>query len=782
MQKIALILLGSSLFYQTYGQIATNTQSQNKEKESQEATKQTLPNTPTLELTTQKDSATTHKKIIATREKQEVRQQTPPNTIKLESVAKKDFTQKDSTTHKKAIATKETRESQEVTKQTPPNTPTLESATQKDFTQKAQKDSTTHKKAILPSVVVVSSWKKDELSNPKDIELYGKDTPLHSGDVAKSMLLIPGFSMTRKGGGGSEIFFRSQSASRLPIFLSGGVLNGACGGRMDTTITYTFPENYDHISIYKGPQDVRYGALIAGGVLFERNIARLKEPSFKANASLLYGSFNRLDINANAIAGNKYGSLQAIISHYSANDYNAGDSTKVHSAYNRESISVIGTITPTENTALELDIDMGRGFASYADRAMDARTFDRISYNLKYQQRFGGAFDLLDIRAWYNGIDHIMDNFSNRPILSGTYNINNPKRTSIGARIEGRFYFNDIVELYIGGSYNNDFHELRSSSGQDANAANSSLNTPYRANFLFENAGLFTQGSYLPDSNFGIFFGTRYDYISTLQHSTSLRLHDNLGSAFSRYEQYFDNATLYIGLGIAQRAADFWERSKNGGMALLPETNTQIDMGINYKQTDYNIRVSTFASYMLNYIVLHYGANATDAFNTNAMLLGGEIEGEYIFLDSLHLYGSLSYTYGQNLTAYYGNGYYLQANTPLPQIAPLQGQASLFYNNAGWLLRLDMFFNAAQNLYAKDFGNVIGKDLGASKGFAIINLYGGYQFKNIMLLAGIDNIFDTLYAYHLSKSGVDIGALGIESTSRIYEPGRSIWAKIKMRF
>ncbi len=636
-------------------------------------------------------------------------------------------------------------------------------------------------RAVLSPVVAVSQWKRDSLSSPSNIELHGKDTLLHNGDVAKSMLFIPGFSMTRKGGGGSEIYFRSQGASRLPIFLNGGTLNGACGGRMDTTITYVFPENYNRISIYRGPQDVRYGALIAGGVLFERDITRLKNPSYHAEASGLYGSFNRLDINANAIVGNKYGSLQAIVSHYSADDYKAGGNKSVHSAYNRESISLIGTITPTENAAIELDVDMGRGFASYADRKMDARTFDRMSYNLKYQQQFNETFDLLDIRAWYNDIDHVMDNFSHRSVMNNVYQLSNPKRTNIGGRIEGKFYFNDMIELYVGTSYNNDSHALRMSGNQtSASAANETLNKPYTANFLFENAGVFTQGAYLPDSNFAIFFGARYDYVSTLQHSTKTRLHNHLASAFTRYEQYLGSATLYAGLGVAQRAPDFWERSKVGGMNLLPETNTQFDTGIVYKHRNYNAKISLFASYMPNYIALYYGSN-TSVFNTNALLFGGEIEGEYIFLDSIHLYGSLAYTYGQNLTTYSNANALLNAGSPLPQIAPLQGQFSIFYDDNNWLLRFDVLFNAAQYRYALNFGNVVGKDFGASKAFATLNLYGGYTFKNMTLLAGIDNITDTLYAYHLSKYGSE-AILGVAPTDRIYEPGRSIWAKLKVTF
>ncbi|TLD99216.1 TonB-dependent receptor plug domain-containing protein [Helicobacter trogontum] len=654
------------------------------------------------------------------------------------------------------------------------------------------KHTSIQERAVLSPVVAVSEWKRDSLYSSSNIELHGKDTLLHNGDVAKSILFIPGFSMTRKGGGGSEIYFRSQGASRLPIFLNGGTLNGACSARMDTTITYVFPENYNRINIYKGPQDVRYGALIAGGILFERDITRLKNLSFHAEASGLYGSFNRLDINANVIVGNKYGSLQAIVSHYSSDNYKAGGNKNVHSAYNRESVSLIGTITPTENVAIELDVDIGRGFASYADRGMDARTFDRMSYNLKYQQHFNETFDLLDIRAWYNDIDHIMDNFSHRSVagnmgsgmggMMGSYMLSNPKRLSIGGRVEGRFYLNDIIELYVGTNYNNDAHASNKSrmfTGANPNEVNAKLNTPYKPDFIFENAGVFTQGAYLPDSSFAIFFGARYDYMTTL-HKSTIRLHNHLFSAFSRYEQYLGNATMYAGLGVAQRAPDVWERSSVGGMNLLSETNIQLDTGIVYKHRNYNAKISLFASYMPNYIALYYGSN-TSVFNTNALLFGGEIEGEYIFLDSIHLYGSLAYTYGQNLTTYSNANALLNAGSPLPQIAPLQGQFSIFYDDNNWLLRFDVLFNAAQYRYALNFGNIVGKDFGASKAFATLNLYGGYTFKNITLLAGIDNITDTLYAYHLSKYGSD-AILGVAPTDRIYEPGRSIWAKLKVTF
>lgn len=628
---------------------------------------------------------------------------------------------------------------------------------------------------LPPSVVV--AIQRDILQNPINLSWQGRDTPLHSGDVAKSMLQIPAFSMTRKGGGGSEIAFRAQSASRLPIFLNGGNLNGACGGRMDTTITYVFPENYNRITILKGPQDVRYGALIGGGVLFDREILRLSKSQFAFDGSALYGSFGRFDANVNVLAGGKYGSIRAIYSHYESRDYRSGDNKVVHSAYNRESVSLIGTLTPTQNTALELDIDIGRGNASYADRAMDARTFDRISYNLAYKQHISDTFDSLEMRVWRNEIDHIMDNFSHRQVMDNKYNVSNPKRTNTGGRVEGTFYFGNAWELYVGGNYNHDFHTSRMLSGSSSKEeANTILNQAYKPNFTFQTLGIFAQGQYMPESSYSIAFGARYDTLSTLQHSTNKELLNHLGSGFLRYEKYFDTLTFYSGMGVAQRGADFWERNKGGGMALKPETNTQLDTGLVYKVDNFNAKASLYVSHIADYIMLHYGKDKTSAFNTNAFLGGGELEAEYIAWKSLHFYGSLAYTYAENLKSVAG----FKANSPLPQVAPLQGQLSVFYDNGGWLLRLDMIAHAAQHRYMLDYGNVIGKDLGKTQGFTTLNLYGGYKRKHFMLLAGVDNLTNTLYAYHLSKNGVGIG--DIAPTNRIYEPGRSYWAKVRVYF
>ena len=114
-------------------------------------------------------------------------------------------------------------------------------------------------------------------------------------------------------------------------------------------------------------------------------------------------------------------------------------------------------------------------------------------------------------------------------------------------------------------------------------------------------------------------------------------------------------------------------------------------------------------------------------FRSNAFLGGGELEAEYIAWKSLHFYGSLAYTYAENLKNVAG----FKANSPLPQIPPLQGQLSAFYDNGGWLLRLDMIANAAQHRYMLEYGNVVGKDLGKTQGFVTLNLQGWMAFASL---------------------------------------------------
>jgi iron complex outermembrane receptor protein len=52
--------------------------------------------------------------------------------------------------------------------------------------------------------------------------------------------------------------------------------------------------------------------------------------------------------------------------------------------------------------------------------------------------------------------------------------------------------------------------------------------------------------------------------------------------------------------------------------------------------------------------------------------------------------------------------------------------------------------------------------------------------SSIILTPGIDNLFDKLYAEHLSRGGAMFS--GFEQTTRVNEPGRTPWLTVAGRF
>jgi len=89
---------------------------------------------------------------------------------------------------------------------------------------------------------------------------------------------------------------------------------------------------------------------------------------------------------------------------------------------------------------------------------------------------------------------------------------------------------------------------------------------------------------------------------------------------------------------------------------------------------------------------------------------------------------------------------------------------------------------AAQERVSTSQGNIVGRDLGPSAGFAVFSVNSGYRFNDrLQLTAGIDNLFDRAYSEHLNLGGNS--AFGYPADPvRINEPGRTAWVKLNLRY
>ena len=129
-------------------------------------------------------------------------------------------------------------------------------------------------------------------------------------------------------------------------------------------------------------------------------------------------------------------------------------------------------------------------------------------------------------------------------------------------------------------------------------------------------------------------------------------------------------------------------------------------------------------------------------------------------------------------TVAYSWGELADSGQALPQMPPLEARLNAGYDNGTWSASALLRAVASQDRVSPALGNVVGRDLGPSSGFAVFSLNGAWRINDTLrLAAGIDNLFDRDYAEHLNLAGNS--AFGYPADPvRIHEPGRTAWVKL----
>ncbi|MDQ9172369.1 TonB-dependent copper receptor [Oxalobacteraceae bacterium R-40] len=639
--------------------------------------------------------------------------------------------------------------------------------------------------AVLPEVVVTAEKMSAPLTVESDPKAPRQPVPAHDG--ADYLKTIPGFSVIRKAGTDGDPVLRGMAGSRLNILVDGQQILGGCGARMDPPTAYVFPETFDRITVLKGPQTVLYGpGNSAGTVLFERAVPRFTGNEVRADASATVASFGRKDGVAQAMYGNPNLYLRAGASRSEADDYLDGDGERVHSRYERWNTEAAIGITPDRNTVLELSAARSDGEAAYADRSMDGVKFERENIGFKFEKRnISPLVYKLEANIFRNYIDHVMDNYSLRT-AGAMRMVSNPDRKTTGGRIAATLRPSAADQLVLGADIQENTHTLRTSMNQMAMPYQDKARTE---DAEFRNAGIFGELTHQFQNDDRLIAGLRADRWHAKDSRAMVAMQANptagatrdetLESGFARFERDLKTMplTLYAGLGHSERFPDYWEAiSKESATSLSafhtrPEKTDQLDIGAIYQSQKLHVSLSAFYGKVDDFILTQSNVakgmrNVVIARNIDATTWGGELGVEYALSTRWKLDGSLSYVRGTNDSD----------DTPLAQIPPLETRFGLNYDDGTWSFGSLLRVVAKQDRFDLNKGNIVGQDLGSTPGFAVFSLNGGWKpRKEVLLSAGIDNLFDRTYAEHLSRSGAMVA--GYTQTDRINEPGRTIWVK-----
>ena len=625
--------------------------------------------------------------------------------------------------------------------------------------------------------------------------------PLPASDGTDYLKTIPGFSAIRNGGTNGDPVLRGMFGSRLNILTNGSAMPGACPARMDAPSSYISPETFDQLTVIKGPQTVLWGpGASAGTVRFDRDTPRFTEAGVRFDGSLTGGSFGRNDQTADFTAGNESVYVRVTGNHSHSQDYKDGNGLRVPSRWDKWNTDLALGFTPDADTLFELTAGTGDGEARYAGRGMDGSKFKRESFGLRFEKRnLGATLEKIEAQLYYNYADHVMDNYTlRRPDPNGPMPMAmaaDVDRATWGGRVAATLKLADALSMTGGLDFQQSRHRGRS--GTDTN---SYRNQSWEKDAEFSNVGLFSELTWRASERGRLIGGARVDRASakdfrpTSGHMMMMpnptagqRRDSTLPSGFLRYEQDLENlpATWYVGLGHVQRFPDYWELfspgrgpagSVNAFDAIKPEKTTQLDVGMQYRGDKVDAWVSGYAGYVRDFILFDYRPGGmmgptSQASNVNARIAGGELGASWKVAPSWTLGATLAYAWGENRSD----------GRALPQIPPLEAKLSAAYDDGVWSAGALWRLVAPQKRYALNSGNVVGQDFGPSAGFGVFSLNAGYAIsKQVKLSLGVDNLFDKAYAEHLNLAG-DAG-FGFPGHSRVNEPGRSVWARVSVKY
>ncbi|MDH1519699.1 TonB-dependent copper receptor [Acinetobacter johnsonii] len=640
---------------------------------------------------------------------------------------------------------------------------------------------------ILAPIVVTAQQGNDAHGLIVHADPKQPTQPIPAVDGAAYLQSIVGFNQIKNGGANGDVTFRGMFGSRIKILTDGTENLGACPSRMDNPASYVSPESYDKITVVKGPQTVQYAHTgSAATVIFEREPEQLTSAKpYRGQASVMLGSYGRLDQNVEAAVGDetKYARLNA--SRSIADSYQDGAGNTVPSDWEKWNADLALGWTPNEDTWVELKGGKSDGEAVYAGRSMDGSKFARESLGLHIEKKnISDVIKKVEAQVDYSYNDHVMDNFSLRkfnpadgmsmPMAS------NVARRTLNARVA---MTQDWGKLQLISGIDSQKNEHTKRSG--------SLMSPYQnkarvGDMDFESYGAFGELSYAFNDQHKLVTGARVDQAKIDNLVTNTERKETLPSGFIRIEsELAEHLKTYAGLGYVERVPDYWElfstkyhQSAGTTFADLENEKTaQFDAGYQYEQGAFKSWASVYAGLIQDYILVAYtptgsmGKLEAKSRNVDATIAGAEAGVAYQLTDQIQADISAMYAWGENITDH----------TALPQIAPLEGRFNLRYVQEKYNLGLLWRVVAAQDRTSYREGNIIGYDLEDSKGFGTLSLNGTYNIqKDLDLSVGIDNVLNKNYAEHLNKLGSS--GFGYAATEQFNNIGRNYWARISMKF
>lgn len=615
-------------------------------------------------------------------------------------------------------------------------------------------------------------------------------SPLELGQALNN---LPGLSIAARGPHGGEPVIRGLGWERVKTDFNGLSLHGACPSRMDPPASLLNPATARIVEVDLMAPSVLHGPGGLGGRI-RVNTELTWDPADPAPAAgtlLLHaasqGKARGLQTEVQSETPTTAARAEAAIS--TQGDLFAGDGTRIPARRDVRNLGADTAWRPAEDLTLrfawrwieEKDVD-------FPALPMDTRfsEMDLFTLGSRWTPQ-NQTLREIDLRIGLQTLDHLMDNRDkpNRPFMEAS----TPTTSDV---LNGRL----LSRWHLAGG------ELRA--GLDAarvereatrtrrmTATGMTFRDPIWPGLIEDQTGLFSEWEGTPNPDLTLRAGLRLDHIISKADNTHLMVMPGPGAGRLSLRQAY---IRYGGAGQADPDQDFTLLSGNlrltralpeawtltaglariasapnqtqlfqgfgarpggfgvGNPDLEPEIKHQIELRADGSLGPHRLGVAAHAARIDDYLLSTTLARIDitgdgmpnrilGTRNVDATLVGAEASLVLDLPGAFSLPVDLAWVRGENR----------DDDRPLPEIPPLEGQASLRWEQ-GTLLEFGVRFAARQDRTDPAFGE------DATPGYAVLHLRARREIlPGWTLEAGIDNLLDKTYNHHLTREAVLAG-------------------------
>jgi iron complex outermembrane recepter protein len=629
-----------------------------------------------------------------------------------------------------------------------------------------------------------------------------------TGDAGGLIQDLPGAAIVRNGSQTGIVQLRGLSGDRVSVRVEGMAITPACPNHMDPPLHYANPSEGDLVKLYAGIAPVSVGGDHIGGAVaisrgapeFTKNGSRLQSGEFSAG---FMGSQDAARLGADYTFATEDLNLRYRGYGATANDLRIPGGSVRASGYDTTRHDLSGAWRTNGGF---IAVDAGMGFTR--DSGTPALPMDMIkddSWHFGLAQREVMAWGTIENRLYVHDVDHLMDNFSLRPVTMGGMAMEAPATSR-------DYGWKGDLTLPLGQDnlrFGLDFHRAEFDADQVA------VTTGMRRETFEDNqrtrAGAFGEWERDLGNKWSGVVGLRANMVSSDAGAVSNQImnmgmvksdRDAFNAADRSFTEVMVDATAAIryevdkhtgvelAAGLKNRAPSLVERylwtpsNASAGLAdgrtylgnldLDPETAIEIALSMKHGGEAWSVGITPFYQHVSDYI-----QGMPIARNDSS----GKPVLQYQNLDEAELYGleftaacDLGLGFSVDSSLSYVRGRSDETGGDLYRIAPLRGIVDLGWRRDSWESHLECVWAGAQN----DVSELQGES--PSAGYALFNLRLAKTFaESIRVEVGVENLLDKNYADHLG--GVNrVGDSDVGIGERIPGTGRFGYASVTWKF